>query len=48
MMWKKDPAGKITRMLLEMENSELLHMLEYRDLLSVKVEEARHVFQQHL
>lgn len=40
-------AGKITGMLLEIDNTELLHMLESQDLLSAKVEEAVQVLQAH-
>jgi len=40
-------AGKITGMLLEIDNSELLHMLEQRELLAAKVEEAVQVLQAH-
>jgi len=40
-------AGKITGMLLEIDNTELLHMLESTDLLSAKVEEAVQVLQAH-
>ena len=32
-----DQAGKITGMLLEIDNCELLHMLDSRDLLKAKV-----------
>ena len=42
-----DLAGKITGMLLEIDNSELLHMLEFREALSAKVEEAVSVLQAH-
>lgn len=42
-----DLAGKITGMLLEIDNSELLHMLESYELLSAKVEEAVNVLKAH-
>ena len=42
-----DKAGKITGMLLEMDNSELLHMLEAPESLNSKVEEAVNVLQEH-
>eukprot|EP00250_Pteridium_aquilinum_P000983 c11160_g1_i1 orf=222-2270(+) len=41
-------AGKITGMLLEMDNSELLLLLESPESLVSKVEEAVHVLQQHI
>ena len=42
-----DLAGKITGMLLEMDNSELLHMLEVPESLKAKVEEAVSVLRDH-
>ena len=42
-----DLAGKITGMLLEMDNSELLHLLESPEAMASKVEEAVEVLKQH-
>ncbi|XP_065221329.1 polyadenylate-binding protein 4-like [Planococcus citri] len=42
-----DLAGKITGMLLEIDNSDLLHMLEHHESLKAKVEEAVAVLQAH-
>merc|ERR1712198_315285 len=43
----KDLAGKITGMLLEIDNTELLHMLENQQALKAKMEEAVAVLQAH-
>ena len=40
-------AGKITGMLLEIDNAELLHMLDEADLLKRKVDEAVSVLRAH-
>ena len=42
-----DMAGKITGMLLEIDNSELLHMLEHNASLKAKVDAAVAVLQAH-
>ncbi|KAG8188285.1 hypothetical protein JTE90_012118 [Oedothorax gibbosus] len=42
-----DMAGKITGMLLEIDNSELLHMLEHHESLKAKVKEAVAVLEAH-
>lgn len=42
-----DIAGKITGMLLEIDNTELIHMIENKESLKAKVEEAIAVLQAH-
>jgi polyadenylate-binding protein len=45
--YNKPLAGKITGMLLEMENAELLLLLESAEALQSKVDEAIQVLRQH-
>jgi len=42
-----DLAGKITGMLLELDNSEVMHMIECPRLLGAKIEEALQVLEAH-
>lgn len=47
LQFQPELAGKITGMLLEMDNAELLLLLESPDALLLKVDEALQVLQQH-
>jgi len=47
MQHQPDLAGKITGMLLEMDNAELLHLLESPEALAAKTEEAMQVLKAH-
>jgi polyadenylate-binding protein len=43
----EDDAGKVTGMILELENEELLQLIENPDMIRVKVQEARAVLESH-
>merc|ERR1719510_2616183 len=45
--YEKEVAGKITGMLLEMDNTELILLLEDKNALQSKIQEARGVLKQH-
>jgi len=45
--YEKDAAGKITGMLLEMDNTELILLLEDKTALRKKIHEALNVLKQH-
>ncbi len=42
-----DLAGKITGMMLEMDNAQIIHLLEFREALAAKVDEAVSVLYAH-
>lgn len=42
-MWEKDRTAKVTGMLLEMDNTEILHLLESPEALRARVADAMHV-----
>ena len=44
---KTELVGKITGMMLEIDNSELMHMLEHETSLKAKVDEALAVLEAH-
>jgi len=47
MQHQPELAGKITGMLLEMDNAELLHLLESPEALAAKTDEAMQVLKAH-
>lgn len=42
-MWEKDRTAKVTGMLLELDNTEILHLLESPEALRARVADAMHV-----